>query len=160
MGRNSLVTPVNTEFLIQYTIRADRANDGLAPSSVIENTLQLHPELTYQQAKNFTARTFKLKAKGRLKSRPVKAQKTTSKRSQCTVKQQFRWFTNVAKAYAFLGKMNTGQCRKTGLQFGEMIDHFIVGADETCMISDSAGQLKCFGEKGRKKHKKNVSERR
>ena len=37
-----------------------------------------------------------------------------------------------------------------------MINHFIVGANKTCMTSDSAGQLKIIGEKGRKKHKKNV----
>jgi hypothetical protein len=32
-----------------------------------------------------------------------------------------------------LRELNTGQCNLTGKTFGELIRHFIIGGDETCM---------------------------
>ena len=55
--------------------------------------------------------------------------------------QQFCWFNNVDKAYDFLRKKNTGVCRHTGKTFGELIDHFVVGADETNLQADDKGDL-------------------
>ena len=41
-----------------------------------------------------------------------------------------------------------------GKQFGELIEHFILGANETCLIADVDGDLKIMGECGKKKHEK------
>ena len=84
----------------------------------------------------------------------MKAQTTTLKRSQCTVAQQYRWIQNYARAISFLRENNTGVCNKTGKQFGELIEHFIVGGDETCLIADADGDLKVIGKAGKKKHEK------
>jgi hypothetical protein len=92
-----------------------------------------------------------------LKQKPVKAQKTTSKRSQCTVAQQFRWFKLYEKALCFLRTKNTGVCNKTGKSFGELIDHFILGSNEMNLIADADGDLRIVGEKGKKKHEKKVA---
>jgi hypothetical protein len=95
-----------------------------------------------------------------LKQKPVKAQKTTSKQSQCPVAQQFRWFKLYKKALCFLQTKNTGVCNKTGKSFGELIDHFILGSDETNLVADADGDLKIVGEKGKKKHEKKVADYR
>ena len=92
-----------------------------------------------------------------MKQKPVKAQNTTSKHSQCTVAQQFRWFKLYEKALFFLRTKNTGVCNKTGKSFVELIDHFILGSDETNLIADADGKLRIVGEKGKKKHEKKVS---
>ena len=159
-GRPSLLSESNSQFLLQHTIRADRANNGLTPAQaqIIDNMSTLQPELSQQQSKNHYHRTFIKKHADRLKQKPVKAQKTTSKRSQCTVAQQFRWFKLYEKALCFLRTKNTGVCNKTGKSFGELIDHFILGGDETNLIADADGELRIVGEKGKKKHEKKVSD--
>lgn len=159
-GRKSLVAKEECEFLTQHTIRADRANDGNTTTEVIDNLCRIKPDMNREQAKNYVTRTWKKKTEGRIKPRPVKAQKTTSRRSQCTVAQQYRWFRNYDRALRFLREKNTGLCKRTGKTFGELIDYFIVGGDETCMMSDSNGDLKIKGEAGRKKHEKKVSNNR
>jgi len=148
LGSN--VSSENCEFLIHRTIRADRANDGFTQTQVVQNLHHLGPDLSFNQEKNYIHRTFKKKSKGRLKRRPVKAQKTTSKRSQCTMAQQFRWFKNYERITSFPRENNTGICNKTGKQFSELIEHFILDADETCMITDANDDLRILGEHGKK----------
>lgn len=158
VGRKTILSEENSEFLCQVAIRADRANEGLTPADIITKIQRMQPELSERQAANHYSRSFLKKHKGRLKSKPVKAQKTTSRRSQCTVAQQFRWFNMYGKALQFLREKNTGVCRKTGKSFGELIEHFIIGGDETCLIADADGDMKIVGEFGRKKHEKRVSD--
>ncbi len=47
-------------------------------------------------------------------------------------------------------------CNATGKSFGELINHFILGGDETNLIADANGELKIVGEKGKKKHEEKV----
>ena len=160
-GRPSLLSKCNSQFVMEHIIRADRANNGLTPVQIIENMSTLQPELSQLQPKNHYHRMFlKMHANSRLKQKPVKAQKTTSKRSQCTVAQQFRWFKLYEKALCFLRTKNTGVCNKTEKSFGELIDHFILGGDETNLIADADGDLRIVGEKGKKKHEKKVADYR
>ena len=42
--------------------------------------------------------------------------------------------------------------------FGELIDYFICGADETCMSCDDQGNIKVYGEVGRRKHEKKAGD--
>ena len=72
--------------------------------------------------------------------------------------QQHRWNTNFTAALTFLREHNTGVCLKTGLSFGELIDHHIIGLDKTCLMTDASGDLKIFGEVGRKKHEKKAAD--
>ena len=88
-GRPSLLSECNSQFVMEHTIRADRANNGLTPAQIIEKMSTLQPELSQLQSKKHYHRTFLKKYANRLKQKPVKAQKTTSKQSQCTVAQQF-----------------------------------------------------------------------
>jgi hypothetical protein len=69
-----------------------------------------------------------------------------------SVAQQWRWYQNVQEALNLLRQKNTGVCHKTGKQFGEVMDFFVVGADEACLMSDAHGNVKIIGSADKKKH--------
>jgi len=89
VGRKSNVSEENLEFLVEYTICVDRANNGFTQEQVLENLQRLEPDKNYIALKKYVQRTFRVRAAGRIKPRPVKFQTTISKRSQCTVAQQY-----------------------------------------------------------------------
>ena len=68
-GRPSVVSEENSQFLMEHTIRADCANDGLPPQAIIQNIMTLHPELSHQQADNHYHKTFIKKHVGQLKQK-------------------------------------------------------------------------------------------
>ena len=57
------------------------------------------------------------------------------------------------KALAVLRSKNTGTCRKTGKLFGELIQQFLFGGDETYSQACQNGDVHIIGSAGRKKHK-------
>ena len=88
VGRMPVVSGENTSFLGDVVVRCDRANNGLTRQEAISTLQELEPDLSRKQATNFFNRTFFQKNKGKVKKNLVKAQKTTTKRSQITVAQQ------------------------------------------------------------------------
>jgi hypothetical protein len=114
--------------------------------------------LQFKQAKRHYYKTFLNKHKGRLKPKAVKAQETTTRRSQCTVAQHWRWFQTFDKALQFCREMNTGLCKKSGKTFGEVIEHFLIRGDKTNLIANADGQIKIVGEFGKRKHERKVSD--
>jgi len=163
-GRKSIVSDYDTEFIAQHTVRSDRANRGLTVGQIVENVQSIYAHsknfLTQQQARNWAYRTFRKNNPHHIKSGLMKAQKTTSKRSELSVAHQWRWFENFEAGLDFLRRHNTGTCPKSGKTFGELIDHFVVGGDETCLMSDSNGDLKIVGAKDKRKHERKVSDNR
>ena len=161
-GRPSNVSAEDREFLVQVTVRADKANEGLRPRDVIENLVRLTAEdpkpLSDAQAKTYVYKS--LRKDPRLTNKLVIAQKTSSKRSSTDVAAQWRWFENFVKCLDFLRRENTGVCRRTGKTFGELIDHFVVGADEACLMTDNYGSVRVFGSTDKKKHERNASDHR
>jgi hypothetical protein len=57
-GLPSLLSESNSQFLMQHTIQADRANNGLTPAQIIENMTTLQPELSQQHSRNHYHCTF------------------------------------------------------------------------------------------------------
>ena len=60
-------------------------------------------------------------------------------------------------AFDELREKNTGVCPagpEKGKTFGELMDHFVLGGDETCLMA-SDGTVKIIGGKGKPKHEKN-----
>ena len=53
-----------------------------------------------------------------------------------------------------------GSLPEDGQNFGELIDYFIVGGDETNMQADADGSLKILGQVGVKKHEKKAADYR
>ena len=60
-------------------------------------------------------------------------------------------------ALNFTRKKNIGVYNKTGLSFEEVIDHFIIGADKTCLQANVDGSVRIIGEFGQKKNEKKVA---
>ncbi len=159
VGNKPVLEKKLSEFVSDVVRRADRGNEGKSRREAIDLIIEANPELSFQQASNYFDRTFKKLHKDVIKSKPVKAQKTTSKRSMITVEQQFRWFKTYGEGVDYLRRMNTGTCQKTGKTFGEVIEHFIIGGDETCFMA-SDGEVYVVGEKGVKKHEKKLVDSR
>jgi hypothetical protein len=61
-GRKSIINASDTEFIVQHTARADRANEGLSTKEVVQNVISLRDgtenELTLKQAKNWAYHTL------------------------------------------------------------------------------------------------------
>ena len=87
------------------------------------------------------------------------AQATTTKRSDITAEQQFRWYRTYELALDLLRERNTGVCQKTGKTFGELIANFIVGGDETG-LSGMEGAVSIVGSRGKSKHENNNNDSR
>ena len=158
-GCPSVVNPEVSNFVAQVAVRADRANEGFTLSQTKSMISDLQPDLSDKQIDNFVGRTFFDSHKDTVK-RPVMAQATTTKRSNCTVAEQFRWFNTYADALNFLREKNTGRCRKTGKTFGELIIYFIVAGDESGFIANADGTLRIVGDRKKRKHEKNCADSR
>ena len=157
-GRKPLISNKTSDVLCEVAIRHDRANMGLTPAQLEDKIQLVAPHLSHKQIKNHRSRTFRRKHKHRLKPKSVMPQKTSSKRSQCTAAQQWRWFQTFDRCLDVLREKNTGLCKKSGLSFEEVMEHFLIGLDEACLIADADGNLKILGEFGRRKHEKKVSD--
>jgi hypothetical protein len=157
-GPKRMLSKENSEFLCQVAIHADRANKGLTPAQLQAHMHHLMPGMMAQQSMNQYYHSFLKDHKGRIKPKAVKAQSTSTRRSCCTVAQQFRWHNLVEERLNFLPKHNTGLCKRSGKTFGEVVDHFVVGYDEANMIANADGTVKIVGEFRRRKHEKIVSD--
>jgi hypothetical protein len=158
-GRPSVVKREVSDFVAQLAVRADRANDGMTLADTKAVLSDLQTNLSDKQVANYASRTFFSKHKDMLK-RPVIAQATTTKRSCCTVEEQFRWFKQYEDALNFLRQKNTGVCRRTGKTFGELIAYFIVGGDESGFIANADGTVRIVGDRSKSKHEKNCADSR
>jgi hypothetical protein len=142
--------------MVQTIVRSDRANEDMRFSGAVNNLVRLTENtkkpLSETQASNWVYKT--MRKDPRLKGRLVVAQKTTSKRSMSSVAQQWRWYRNIQEALNLLRQKNTGVCRKTGKQFGEVMDFLVVGADEACLMSDTHGNFKIIRLADKKKHER------
>lgn len=144
-----LLQPDTEEFLVDMMRRRDRANDGMDRRAGISMLQDLQPELSSLQAQTQFDRVLRPAHKDVLTG-IVKAEATTTKRSAITVEQQYRWHSTVDGSFAFLRANNTGTT-PDGRTFGEVMPHFILGGDETCLLA-SNGEVKIIGDKEKKKH--------
>jgi hypothetical protein len=59
-----------------------------------------------------------------------------------------------------LRERNTGKCRLSGKTFGELIQYFISGGDETCFMACEEGTVRVIWSAGRKQHEKKTYDSR
>ena len=94
-----------------------------------------------------------------IKTKSVAAQGTTTQRNAITVEQQFRWHKFIDSGIAFLRQKNTGICKcGCGKTFGELIDHFVVSGDETCVMASKTGVVRIIGAAAKKKHEAKIQD--
>jgi hypothetical protein len=145
--------------------RHDRGNEGRNISNCIDITIEIGglkgsakcPSVRKRACSMF--KRIRAKHGTVLKKNNVTAQLTTTNRCAITIPQQWRWHTRYEAAINKLRELNTGVCRVTGKPFGELIQHFILGGDETCM-QGNAGSLRIVGSVERKKHDVNYNDGR
>jgi hypothetical protein len=140
VGRAPLVGKQDQRFLADVMARKDRANDGANPSEAIDLVQELALSLLQEQARRPLKRTLIPHHPEQVKHNPVVAQATTrTKRSTITLEQQFCWHTTYEGALNELRERNMGKCRLTGKTYGELIQYFISGGDETCFMAREEG---------------------
>ena len=149
VGLQRLFTLDEEQFAVDVVRRHDRGNDGLNKRECVDVLQSLKPDATRVACRKAFDRTIRPHHKEHLTG-IVKANPTTVKRTAITVPQQFRWHTAVDHALAFLREKNTG-LTPDGKTFGEVIDHFVLGGDETCFLA-SAADVKIIGDKEKPKH--------
>lgn len=149
VGRPQLIDDDTQAFAVDVLRRRDRGNEGMNNREAVELVHDLKPELKLEQVADVLRKTIRPTNKKVLTS-IVKAQASTSNRSQITVPQQYRWHMTVESALDFCRKHNTG-LTPDGKTFEEVSDAFFCGGDETCFLA-SAGDVKIIGDKQKKKH--------
>ena len=87
------------------------------------------------------------------------SQATSTNRSSITIEQQFRWHKTYDNVLNLLRTRNVGLCRKSNKTFGEVIQHFIIGGDESNFMASHRGDAYDIGTVG-KKNEKNVADSR
>jgi hypothetical protein len=75
---------------------------------------ELDTKLSQQQARFHLSRTLLKGEKSIVKAKAVVAQQTTTKRSNITVHQQYRWHMIYESSLDELHRRNTGVCRLSG----------------------------------------------
>ena len=148
-GKPAHLSADESQFVADNIRRADRSNDGLKRRQILDIVQEIVPSLSRGQSAQ-ALRAVRHTHKGALTG-IVKAQATTTKRTAITVTQQYRWHMMIESCYAELRQHNTGLCKHSGKTFGEVIEHFIWGGDETCLLA-SAGDVHIIGDKDKKKH--------
>jgi len=147
---------LDQQFAADVIACRDRGNNPFTIAESIDLVQELNPDLTQKQASWHFHQALWPSHPDQLKPHIVKAQATTTKRSNINLHQQYRWFVCYESAIAELRRHNTGCCRLTGKTFGELIQFFICGSDETCFQASKDGSLYIVGASGRKKHEKKV----
>ena len=58
-----------------------------------------------------------------------------------------------------LRRKNGGLCKNTGNTFRDLMQNFVLGLDEACIMADAGGNIKIIGAADRKKHEKILVDR-
>ena len=62
------------------------------------------------------------------------------------------------KVLSFFQNNNTGVCPNAGKSFGEVIDNFVVGGNETSLIAGAYGQLRILSATEKNNNENRVSD--
>ena len=128
VGKPSIVTKKNCEFLCQLEIWADRANEGLIPT-------ELHDHLKNSSQKSPQSKQRVLLARlSRLSTLATSNRKLRRLTRQLHVTVSVLQPKNIVSTHfenipQFLQEKNTRVSCKTGKSFGEFIEHFIIGGE-------------------------------
>ena len=127
-----LLSLKNRQLLQDMIVNRDRMNTGMDRKECIQNISEM-TSTTHEVGEEHFKHLVRTQQLPRLKrfGRVVKAQPTTTKRSQITVQQQFRWHTLIDSVW--------DRMRTTNLptdKFESLIEHFQLNLDETCVMAN------------------------
>ena len=152
-GKKKLLSDEDVKFAGEVLARQDRANDGYNVQEAMDMLKNLNPDMSRRAAsRQLSRRVLPVNhARGILKKKPVKPQATTSDRTNINAAQQWRFHTLVDRVFDELRDANLGKCNKSGKTFGEVFQHFVIGLDETCIMSDGH-TMQIIGSRDKAKH--------
>ena len=152
-GKKKLLSEDDVKLAGEVLARQDRANDGYTPQEAKAMIGTLNPNITERAAaQQLYRRIMPVNfAAGILKRKTVKLQATTSDRTNINAAQQWRFHTLVDTVFDELRDANLGKCKKLGKTFGEVFEHFVIGLDETCIMS-KGHTMKIIGARDKSKH--------
>jgi len=162
-GAKPAISEEQQEVLVDVLIRADRANDPKNMKELVDIVQVLNPDLSREAASQCYRRTIRPAHSGRVTGL-VTAQPTTTKRSACTVTQQWRWHSLVDSTWDEIVELNREESDDDPSPayrsaFVSVMQHFVANLDEAGMQAQ-AGIVKVVGEKGKKKHEKKLQDSR
>ena len=155
-GPKPLLAKGKQQVVVDTMRRYDRANNGQSAARAASLVQELNPNLTRKQAVNAFAHLRKRNKD--VLTGDVKAQQSTSKRSEVTVAGQYIWHEEVESARKELRALNTG-LGADGKTFADIEDNFFTFLDETSLQAN-AGDLRIVGDKEKKKHEKTTADSR
>ena len=136
----------------------DRANNGVTRKEAI-SFIQLISSSNFKTAENHfdylvTQKRFSnLKCEGKT----VKAQKTTTKRSQIRTETQLRWHLILDTVWNEVKRFNVLPTGSTKTQFENVWEYFWLNLDKTCIVADD-GNVCVLSEKTREVTAKRMSD--
>lgn len=141
----SLLSEDEVTFLEEVIIERDRANNGMTRNEVIL-FIQYLSGSTNVKAKNHFNWLIKSKKLSKLKrgGKTVKAQNTTTARSQIRVESQLRWHCMMDGIWEGIKNYNRLPANDKRRPFEEVMEYFWLNLDETCIRCDD-GNLRVLG---------------
>ena len=109
----------------------------------MDDIQEVNPTLDRKQAKDLLERRVLPKdyADVKIKRKNAKVQATTTERTDITYRSQWRWYSFVTSMLNDLRRKNGRLCKYTDKIFGELMQHFVLGLDEACIMPDSGGNI-------------------
>ena len=160
-GKKRLLKSSEVEFLVDLYARVDQVNTEMDRSEVVDVIMEMNQNIS-QKAVTLHLKRILLPVNaepGIVRENLVKIQATTSNQSEINLSKQYRWHVLVGGVYNIMRIESTGLGKKSGKSFGEVMQHFIVGIDEMCIMTDAHGDLRVIGAASKIKHEAIIADR-
>lgn len=146
-SKKSLLKKAEWDLLSGVAVYRDLQNNGMKRAEAITMVMELLQCAKRKTATNHYDYLVRKKKLTGLKNneRAVAAQKTTTKRSQITIDQQYRWHTAVDGIMAEQQRLN-----QPAKEFEKVKEHFFLNMDELSLLA-SNGTVKVIGAAIKKK---------
>jgi len=156
-GGKGLLHANDIELLASALIYRDEANIGMSRNEAITLVMELAQINDRTAAENHFDYLVRKKQLIGVKNfgRTVKAQATTTKRTQITIDQQLRWHTCIEEALEFQKRVNL-----PAEEYEKVKDHFLGNLDETCLMANADGSVRVIASQTKKKTEKNTDDSR
>ena len=96
---------------------------------------------------------------GKIKKKTLKVRATTTEQTSITHRLQWRWYDFVTSMFNEPRRKNEGLCKNTGNMFGELMQNFLFGLGEACIMSYAGGDIIIVGASDRENNKNILAEK-
>ena len=154
-GNNStLMNGADIYFMGDVLVWAGYGNNGMIHAEAMYAIQEINPTLDWKQAKDQLYRNVftKARADGKIDRRTLKAHATTTERIDVMYQSHCLCDGFVTGMSNELWKKDVGVCKKTANKFGELMQNFVLGLDETFIMADAGRNIRIIGSANRKQN--------